>query len=190
MDGILPDAGEAGTVTECGVFRRYGILNYMNLANLRRYATPGVILAGLGLGVFFVGAAAFALFWYLPAQASEAPQAALTWIPGPTNTALPPTAPPAPTSTVTPTFVPLASGEMGVGSYVQVTGTEGAGLNIRSAPGLSADIEFLAYDAEVFEVRDGPQEIDGIIWWYVVTPVDDARAGWAAANYLSVVANP
>lgn len=91
---------------------------------------------------------------------------------------------------MTPTFVPLQSGEMGIGSFVQITGTGGVGLNIRSGPGLSNDVQFLGYDAEVFEVRDGPVEADGLTWWYLVTPVDESRAGWAAADYLSVVANP
>ena len=78
---------------------------------------------------------------------------------------------------------------MGVGSYVQVVNT-GVGLNIRSQPTISGDVEFLGYDAEVFIVRDGPVEADGFTWWYLVTPVDETRAGWAAATYLEVVANP
>ena len=162
----------------------------MILANLRRYATRGVILAALILGSLFTAAAAYALFWLLPPAASEEPQAALTWIPGPTNTPQPPTATLVPTSTATATFLPLESGELGIGSYAQITGTEGTGLNVRSAPGLSSNIQFLGFDAEVFEVRDGPVEQDGYTWWYLVTPVDETRAGWAAAMYLSVVANP
>ena len=162
----------------------------MNWDVLRRYYTRGVVLTALGLGVFFTGAAAFALFWYLPASTTEAPEAGLTWIPGPSNTPQPPTATQIPTSTATPTFAPLQSGELGIGSFVQIVGTEGAGLNIRSGPGLEAGIQFLGYDEEVFEVRDGPVEADGLTWWYLVTPVDESRAGWAAANYLLVVANP
>lgn len=162
----------------------------VNLANLRRYATRDVILAALGLGALFTVAAAFALFWYLPPAASESPGAALTWIPGPTNTAQPPTATLVPPSTATATLLPLEVGELGIGSYAQITGTQNTGLNIRSAPGLSSDIQFLGYDAEVFEVRDGPVETDGYTWWYLVTPVDESRAGWAAATFLSVVANP
>jgi hypothetical protein len=171
----------------------HGELGYpydVNFANLRRYATRGVIIAALILAVLFIASAAFALFSYLPPAASEAPLAALTWIPGPTNTAQPPTATLVPTSTATATLEPLQSGELGIGSYAQISGTGGVGLNIRSAPGLSADIQFLGYDAEVFEVRDGPVEADGIVWWYLVTPVDVNRAGWASAQYLSVVANP
>ncbi|MEX2143413.1 MAG: SH3 domain-containing protein [Anaerolineales bacterium] len=162
----------------------------MNLVNLRRYATRGVILATIILSTMFIAAISFALFWYLPPAVSEAPQAALTWVPGPTNTPQPPTATLVPTSTATATLAPLQSGEMGIGSYAQIAGTGGVGLNIRNAPGLSSEIQFLGFDAEVFEVRDGPVEADGITWWYLVTPVDENRAGWAAADYLSVVANP
>lgn len=159
------------------------------LEKLRPYATRNVILSALGLGTLLIGGSAFALFWYLPPQASEDPAAALTWIPGPSNT-------PAPTATIFPTSTPtmevavLQPGEVGIGSFVQIVGTEGAGLNIRSAPGLSSEVQFLGYDAEVFEIRDGPIEADGLVWWYLVTPVDENRAGWAAATYLEVVANP
>jgi hypothetical protein len=159
----------------------------VNWEKLRRVATPRVLLAGLGLALVFLALSAYGLFVYLPASASEDPAAAFTWIPGPSNTPAP-SATLVPTSTATAAFVPPPSGEIGVGSYVQIVGTEGTGLNIRSAPGLSSDIQFLAYDAEVFEVREGPQDADGITWWYLVTPVDENRAGWASADYLEVVA--
>ena len=108
---------------------------------------------------------------------------------------------PAPTSTpnVTPTFTPdpllfgtptLPPNTIGVGGYVQITGTEGDGLRIRSAPGINAEPIFLGYDEEVFVVQDGPREADGYTWWYLVAPYDQTRAGWAASNFLSVVPNP
>ncbi|HRN50319.1 MAG TPA: hypothetical protein PLC52_04070 [Anaerolineales bacterium] len=156
------------------------------LQRIKRYATPHVLLAALGLAVLLGGAAVFAMLAYLPASTVEDRAAALTWIPGPTNTPAP-TATLVPTSTPTPSFEPPASGQMGVGAFVQIIGTEGRGLNIRNAPGLATTIQFLAYDAEVFVVRDGPREVDGLIWWYIVTPVDAARAGWAAGTYLEVV---
>ncbi|MGH2581952.1 MAG: SH3 domain-containing protein [Anaerolineales bacterium] len=162
----------------------------MKLANLRRYATRGVVISAIALGFVLTLGTAFALYWYLPAQTVESPGEGLTWIQGPTNTPVPATPTLIPTSTATATFEPLASGEMGIGSYVQIVGTEGTGLNIRSGPGLSSTIQFLGYDSEVFEIRDGPREVDGFSWWYLVTPVDENRAGWAAANYLAVVANP
>ena len=164
----------------------------MNLARLRRYATPGVILASISIcaGLFIITAAW--LVWFAPPRSvvTEAPGAAVTFIPGPSSTPADPTATVVPTSTATATFAPLQPGEMGVGSYVQIVGTEGFGLNIRSNAGLDADVNFLGYDAEVFEVRDGPIEADGFVWWYLVTPVDEARTGWAAASFLSLVANP
>lgn len=163
----------------------------MALRNLRRYATPGVLISALVLGAIFLILAAFNYFWWSPAQSyQEAPESALTVIPGPSSTPPDPTAPPPPTTVPTSTFAALAPGEIGIGSYVQIAGTDGVGLNVRSGPGLSVEIQFLGYDAEVFEVRDGPREADGFVWWYLVTPVDEHRAGWAAASFLSVVANP
>ena len=156
------------------------------MQQIRRYATPQVIIAALALGGLLIAAAAYAMFAFLPASTTEDPVAALTWIPGPSNTPAP-TATSVPTSTPTPSFEPPPSGQMGVGAYVQIVGTEGRGLNIRNAPGLSTTVQFLAYDAEVFVVRDGPREVDGLTWWYLVTPVDAARAGWAAGTYLEVV---
>jgi hypothetical protein len=161
----------------------------VDLSRLRSYATPGVLIASAVLGVVFISAIAIALFVYTPPALTEELLAALTWIPGPTNTPQPPTATAVPTSTVTPTFAPVEGGQIGVGAYVQVSGT-GVGLNVRNAPSLTGNIEFLGYDAEVFEVRDGPREADGYTWWYLVTPVDENRAGWAVADFLAVVANP
>lgn len=170
-----------------------GMLGPMNIPHcFRRYATPGVILTAISLAAALLALSAFWFFFLStsPQNPAEAPEAALTLLPGPSSTPPDPTSTPIPTSTVTATFSPLQPGEMGVGSYVQIVGTEGDGLNIRSAPGLASGVQFLGYDAEVFEVRDGPREVDGFTWWYLVTPVDEARAGWAAATYLSLVANP
>jgi hypothetical protein len=105
---------------------------------------------------------------------------------------------PAPTATTgapsTPTIDPFAPSPVptgiAIGSYVQITGTSGEGLRIRSQPGLSGNPEFLGFDSEVFVVEDGPREVDGYVWWYLVAPYDDARAGWAAANFLSFIPAP
>jgi hypothetical protein len=111
----------------------------------------------------------------------------LTMIPAPTDT---------PNATAVPTIDPLLvtptipPDTIAVGVYVQITGTEGAGLRIRAAPGLNSDSDFLGYDAEVYQVKDGPKDADGYTWWYLVAPYDSTRAGWAAANFLSVVPAP
>ena len=74
-----------------------------------------------------------------------------------------------------------------VNVYVQITGTSGTGLRIRQNPGLNSDVKFIAGDSEVFHVIDGPKKQDGLIWWKVVTPYDQNRQGWAAADYLSLI---
>lgn len=76
---------------------------------------------------------------------------------------------------------------IGVGSSVQIFGTEGSGLNIREQPGLNNPVRFVALDSEVFEVRGGPEVVNDITWWYLATTLDEERSGWAAANYLSLV---
>ena len=81
-------------------------------------------------------------------------------------------------------------GVIAVGAFVQVTGTGGDGLRFRSQPGLGGDILLLASEAEIFRVDDGPREVDGYTWWYLVGPFDETRHGWAVTNYLSVVQNP
>jgi hypothetical protein len=78
-------------------------------------------------------------------------------------------------------------GQIAPGRYVQIGGTEGAGLRLRAAPGLDGTPLFLGFDTEVFEVRDGPQVADGYTWWFVVSPYDENRSGWAAADYLEVI---
>ncbi len=110
----------------------------------------------------------------------------LTVIPAPTHT---PNAPPTPTfdPNVTPT---LPAGQIEIGAYVQITGTQGEGLRLRAAPGLTSDQLFLGYDQEVYQVHDGPKQLDGYTWWYLVAPYDETRAGWAAADFLSVVPSP
>ena len=74
--------------------------------------------------------------------------------------------------------------------YVQVVGTGGDGLRLRSEPGLNGQVRLLGSEAEVFQVKDGPVEKDGYSWWYLVGPFDQTRAGWAVANFLVVVPGP
>lgn len=82
------------------------------------------------------------------------------------------------------------AGEIQTGAFVQVTGTGGAGLRLRDQPGLAGKMLLLGSEAEVFRVDDGPRELDGYTWWYLVGPFDDQRRGWAVSNYLQVVQNP
>jgi hypothetical protein len=152
---------------------------------------PGVIIGAIlfGLGLF---ALTIAVFWYfrpepVPAAASTA---VLNVIHAPTATVPPPT--PTPTQQVTPTApVPPSppDGSIGVGALVQISGTGGDGLRIRSEAGLHGTVQALGMEAEVFEITGGPQESDGYIWWYLTAPYEEARAGWAVANYLQPIQN-
>jgi len=95
--------------------------------------------------------------------------------------------------TVTPTVDPdpaSPQSDIVVGSYVQIEGTGGDGLRLRSLPGLEGDILLIGVEAEVFQVDDGPTEMDGYIWWHLIGPYDETHQGWAASTYLSVVQNP
>ncbi len=107
-------------------------------------------------------------------------------------TIIPPsTATPSPAPTATPLGTPGAGNtQIGIGAYVQITGTEGAGLRIRSAPGLTSDTVFRGEEAETFKITDGPQQADGYTWWRVVAPYDETRTGWAASEFLTVVPAP
>ena len=154
-----------------------------------RLFTPSVIFGGLGFACLLtvITLIGFGLT-ASPRADLEAAPAALTLIPAPTSTAL---------FTATPTLDPFAqftptipANYIAVGSYVQISGTGGDGLRIRSAPGLIGQFLFLGEDSEVFKVEDGPKDADGYIWWYIVAPYDTSRAGWAAANFLTVVPPP
>jgi len=107
----------------------------------------------------------------------------ITKIAAPTLTTKPldPTLQPSPTAT---SLFFLPEGVIGVGAYVQVTGTEGAGLRMRSEPNLNSDVNFTALDAEVFLVIGGPVEADGYTWWQMEAPYDQTRTGWSVGDYL------
>lgn len=143
-----------------------------------------------------VGALAFAGFLLLMTLISLAwiqprPGADVGFVPADLTIIAPPTATATPQPTATPagTLTPPA-GQIAIGAYVQITGTEGSGLRIRSAPGLNSDTVFRGEESETFQVKDGPQEADGYTWWYLVAPYDNTRAGWAAADFLAVVPSP
>ncbi len=110
----------------------------------------------------------------------------VTFLPAPTITPTKPqpTQIPSPTSTL---IIFLPEGLIGVGGYVQVSGTEGAGLRMRSQPSLGGEINFTAMDSEVFLVIGGPVEADGYTWWHLEAPYDQTRNGWSAGEFLTPI---
>ena len=98
-----------------------------------------------------------------------------------------------PTQSPTPSSMPGSSiplGDISVDAYVQVSGTGGSGLRLRMEPSLEAEVRLLGGEDEVFQVKDGPQESGGYVWWYLVGPYDESRRGWAVEDFLIVTQNP
>lgn len=138
----------------------------------------GILVAG-GLAVLFV-----LLLFLLPSSAPLAagPQVVFTVIAAPTPTPIPTRL----EHTLTPTNPPSFEG-ISIGSYVQITGTEGSGLRLRSGAGTSNPPRLLGMDAEVFQVKDGPKTADNFTWWFLESPYDPGRSGWAASTYLKAI---
>lgn len=115
--------------------------------------------------------------------------AALTVIPASRETATPAAPALIPTEIAAATAT-LEPGIMGIGAFVQVSGTDGDGLRLRQGAGLEYEMQFLGLDGELFLIAAGPVEVDGYTWWFVVGSYDETRQGWAAANFLTLVPDP
>ena len=150
-----------------------GLINFWTVAGA--FAVAGCLLVFTLVSIGWLNARQAPPLGFVPAD--------LTIIP-------PSTATPSPTVVPTPAVTSTPNGQIGVGAYVQITGTQGAGLRIRKDPGQSGDTVFLGEEEETFVVKDGPKQADGYTWWYLVAPYDDTRAGWAAADFLAAVPPP
>lgn len=144
----------------------------------------GFIITILILGVVFV----FLIF--MPnKQPSEEEVALITIIAAPTSTpVIGLTIVPTPTILITETVT--NNYKFKVGDFVQIIGTSGDGLRLRSEPGRSFQVNFIGMDSEVFEVIDGPIEEDGFTWWHLEAPYDENRTGWSVDEYLQLVTVP
>jgi len=152
-----------------------------------------VILAGVLLAITLVLISLIYLLWIgpnRPKQPLSSPNIVMTIIPAATSTPrfISPTPPPM-SPTPPPTSTPIP-GAIAINTYVQITGTDGDGLRLRTSPALSSDPLFLGFDSEVFLVVDGPKESDGFTWWYLTAPYDQSRSGWAVVNYLISIPSP
>jgi hypothetical protein len=151
----------------------------------------------IGLGILSGIALLFLLLlggrWLISSQQENAPAPVLTVVGFSTST-------PTPTMTATPdpeqeirateTRIPGQGGPFQTGDLVEVSGTGDDGLRIRDQAGLQGDIQFLGLENEVFEIRDGPVELDGFTWWFLVSPSDDSFRGWAAGTFLRSLTGP
>lgn len=160
---------------------------------LKAWLNYKVILGGLLFAAFVFTALLFLLWTARAKNINSVPATAiLNVIEAPTKTS------PAPITTPTPTMeptsvggqVPLPSGVIKKGDYVQVVGTGGDGLRLHGTAGVASEVHYVAIDTEVFLVTEGPIEADGYSWWYLQDPYTENAVGWGVANYLAVVQNP
>jgi hypothetical protein len=122
--------------------------------------------------------------------------------PTPTAIIWTPTPSPSPAATISPAptetasadepadATPTPSGEIAIGNYVQIAGTGGYGLSLRSGPGENYARMDVASDGETFIVLEGPTTAGGSPWWKIRDPENEERAWWAIANYLKPVEHP
>jgi hypothetical protein len=149
---------------------------------------PWIIIGSIFIGLALLASTVIVLVLTRPspAAANLPPTAIITLIAMPTDTLPPPTPTPPDPETPVPTEGPLPEpGDVALGSLVQISGTGGDGLRLRVEPGLDGEVRLLGLEAEVFQVSDGPREVDGFTWWFLVAPFDETRSGWAVSNYLA-----
>jgi hypothetical protein len=148
---------------------------------------PWVVFGAIGVAVTLL-LATVTIFYATRPKATPFPAvtAVLNVVIAPTSTATPiaPTATPVPTPVVDAPPAP-PPGVIALEARVQVVNTEGDGLRLRVDPGLAGEVRFLGAEGEVFIIKDGPKDLDGFTWWYVVADTDSARRGWGVANYLA-----
>lgn len=120
-------------------------------------------------------------------KTSYSGEAAITVIPLPTQT---PT--PLPLQPEVPAGTPTDEPDVGiqVDGYVQISGTEGEGLRMRSDPSLDGEIINIGLEGEIFLVIGGPEDRDGYLWWQLEAPLNGTRRGWAVSNYLEFAPSP
>lgn len=158
-----------------------------NRTLFNRWVVAGALLIALVLLIFF-----FTILWIIRpgSPVVEQSTAIINVITAPTATQLWSTS----THIISSTELPLNEspppGVVVQGAYVQVISTGGDGLRLRSTPGLNNQVLMLGSEAEVFFVQDGPEEVDGYTWWFLVGPYDDTRQGWAVSNYLTPIQIP
>jgi hypothetical protein len=160
----------------------------MDTRALLRYILSPWVLVGSALVGFGLFCTLLVMVWASRPGPSAPPATAVMQViplPSPTPTAV------IPTATSTPEQLPPPPpGELALGAYVQVTGTGGDGLRMRSEAGLSGEVRFLGLESEIFLVSDGPKQVDGYTWWFLVAPFDENIRGWAVSNFLAVVQQP
>lgn len=88
-------------------------------------------------------------------------------------------------ATTPPEAPPAAGGEIAVGAVVEVVGTEGAGVNVRSMASTEGEIIATFIDGTVLDVTGEAVPAEDFIWWPVISA--DGIAGYVVQEYIQVV---
>jgi hypothetical protein len=164
----------------------------MNFRNyLSVFLDPLVVLGAFSVGVIlFISAVILLLLTRTSPAPTGVPTAAITLVAFPTVTPIPTSKPSRLwTQTPLPDQAPQPGG-IHPGVVVQITGTGGDGLRLRVEPGLGSEILFIGSESEKFRVQDGPVEADDFIWWFLISPENSSRQGWAVSDYLLPFQSP
>jgi hypothetical protein len=142
-----------------------------------------IMAIALVAGLVLFAALISLIFMSIPDQSAQSQGPVVTLIPYTT-----PTVTPSPAVSVENIETPSVVIEgITVGTVVQIVETGGLGLRLRANPGTVGTIQFVGQELELFAVVNGPVEQDGYVWWYLESPYDASRSGWAAASYLMVI---
>jgi hypothetical protein len=151
------------------------------------------IIAGIIIGMLCLGAVVLAVIFITPSNRQYSiitPQINVIQAPSLAPVVIPSATIPPEVMATLAQLPPDPGSAIQVGMTVHISGTGGDGLRIRKEPGVNATPLFMGADNEEFIVKDGPQTMDNLTWWYIVAPFDEKRQGWAAANYLAPNLNP
>jgi len=69
---------------------------------------------------------------------------------------------------------------------VRVTGTDQEGIRLRSGPGTTYGTLAILGEGTKLKVLEGSEVAEGRTWWRL--EMEDGTIGWAAGNWLQVVA--
>jgi hypothetical protein len=153
----------------------------MELRNLLRACfTPAVLIGTLVIAILLLTSVFLFVGWIRPGPVpGDVGTAVVKMIQAPTDTQQPTEVP----VVNTPTPQPV-DGQIALGSSVQISGTGGDGLRLRYSPGLESKVRLLGAEGEVYQVLDGPEEVDNYTWWYLESSQDPSRRGWGVAEFL------
>ena len=97
--------------------------------------------------------------------------------------------PPSPTLAATGSPAPAAAPArtLQANRFAVITGTAGARLRVRPAPGTQQPIVARVAEGTVVKVLDGPAQVNGLQWWRIEVA---GTSGWCAEPFLQPASPP